>query len=108
MFKSRTLAYAYCLTNFQEATLNAVKKKSMTNFGSSNVEIFNNGSTSSVTQMSLLAFPNTVAGSGNHKLNTQLGGQGKRLSQKEYTEKRAQNLFFYYDQKYVPGHKCSG
>ncbi|GKF11508.1 hypothetical protein Tco_0049434, partial [Tanacetum coccineum] len=24
------------------------------------------------------------------------------------TERRAKNLGFYYDQKYVPGHKCSG
>nr|GEZ74814.1 hypothetical protein [Tanacetum cinerariifolium] len=54
MFKSRKLADVYCLTNLQEATLNAVKKKN-----------------------------------------------------KEYKEKRANNLCFYCDQKYTPGHKCS-
>ncbi|GKD98904.1 gypsy/ty3 retroelement polyprotein, partial [Tanacetum coccineum] len=32
----------------------------------------------------------------------------KQMTQKEYQEKRAQNLCFYYDQKYTPGHKCSG
>ncbi|GKA70256.1 putative mitochondrial protein [Tanacetum coccineum] len=32
----------------------------------------------------------------------------RRLSQKEYKEKRAKNLRFYCDKKYVPGHKCSG
>ncbi|GJT35696.1 protein ABC transporter 1, mitochondrial [Tanacetum coccineum] len=33
----------------------------------------------------------------------------KQLIQKEYQEKRAQNFVFYYDnQKYTPGHKCSG
>ncbi|GJT98556.1 hypothetical protein Tco_1094074 [Tanacetum coccineum] len=32
----------------------------------------------------------------------------KQLSKKEYKEKRANNQCFYRDQKYVPGHKCSG
>nr|GEU35335.1 hypothetical protein [Tanacetum cinerariifolium] len=32
----------------------------------------------------------------------------KHMTQKEYQEKRAQNLCFYCDQKYTPGHKCSG
>ncbi|GJY81073.1 reverse transcriptase [Tanacetum coccineum] len=32
----------------------------------------------------------------------------KQLTQKEYQEKRAQNLCFYYDQKYASGHKCAG
>ncbi|GKA14728.1 reverse transcriptase [Tanacetum coccineum] len=32
----------------------------------------------------------------------------KKLTQKEYEEKRSKNLCFYCDQKYVPGHKCSG
>ncbi|GKD54341.1 hypothetical protein Tco_1287728, partial [Tanacetum coccineum] len=31
----------------------------------------------------------------------------KQLSQKEYQEKRAQNLCFYCDQKYTPRYKCS-
>ncbi|GJW52952.1 putative mitochondrial protein [Tanacetum coccineum] len=32
----------------------------------------------------------------------------RQLSQKEFHERRAKNLCFYCDQKYVPGHKCSG
>nr|GEW86853.1 hypothetical protein [Tanacetum cinerariifolium] len=32
----------------------------------------------------------------------------KQLTQKEYQEKRAQNLCFYYNQKYTLWHKCSG
>ncbi|GKD22611.1 gypsy/ty3 retroelement polyprotein [Tanacetum coccineum] len=32
----------------------------------------------------------------------------KQMTQKEYQEKRAQKLYFYCDQKYTPGHKCSG
>ncbi|GJZ77167.1 reverse transcriptase [Tanacetum coccineum] len=34
--------------------------------------------------------------------------RGKHLSQREYQEKRAQNLCFFCDKKYVPGHKCAG
>ncbi|GKA84660.1 immune-associated nucleotide-binding protein 9 [Tanacetum coccineum] len=32
----------------------------------------------------------------------------KQLTQKELDEKRAKNQCFYYDQKYVPSHQCSG
>nr|GEV78969.1 putative alpha/beta hydrolase fold protein [Tanacetum cinerariifolium] len=32
----------------------------------------------------------------------------KQSSQKEFAEKRAKNLCFYCDQKYVRGHKCGG
>ncbi|GKE36950.1 hypothetical protein Tco_1460355 [Tanacetum coccineum] len=32
----------------------------------------------------------------------------KQLTRKELDEKRAKNQCFYCDQKYVPGHKCSG
>ncbi|GJU04141.1 hypothetical protein Tco_1114479 [Tanacetum coccineum] len=32
----------------------------------------------------------------------------RRLTQKELEEKRAKNQFFYCDQKYSPGHKCTG
>ncbi|GJT76464.1 reverse transcriptase [Tanacetum coccineum] len=32
----------------------------------------------------------------------------KQLFQKELVKKRAKNLCFYCDQKYMPGHKCSG
>ncbi|GKB76933.1 reverse transcriptase, partial [Tanacetum coccineum] len=32
----------------------------------------------------------------------------RQLSQKEFQERRAKNLCFYCDQKYVPRHKCSG
>ncbi|GKE19783.1 reverse transcriptase, partial [Tanacetum coccineum] len=37
MFKHQTLADAYCLTNLQEATLNAVKKNNKVQFGTSSI-----------------------------------------------------------------------
>ncbi|GJR78448.1 hypothetical protein Tco_0149233 [Tanacetum coccineum] len=32
----------------------------------------------------------------------------KQLTHKEYEEKRAKNMCFYCDKKFVPGHKCKG
>ncbi|GJV55960.1 retrotransposon-related protein [Tanacetum coccineum] len=98
MFKPKTLVDAYCLTNLQEATLNAVKKK--------NRLVFNGGSTryntkDTITNKPLLPLPQTSTPQV-QKTNR------KQLTQKEYQEKRAHNLCFYCDQKYTPGHKCSG
>ncbi|GKD84585.1 hypothetical protein Tco_1355739, partial [Tanacetum coccineum] len=39
--------------------------------------------------------------------NTQTVTKQQQLSQKEFDKKRAKNLCFYYDQKYMAGHKCS-
>ncbi|GJZ55667.1 reverse transcriptase [Tanacetum coccineum] len=98
MFKPATLAYAYSLTRLQEAILEAVKKKNkppgsftMTRFG-------NGGNYGNTSKPALLPKPNT-------SVNAPIR---KQLSQKEYQEKRAQNLCFYYDQKYAPRHKCAG
>ncbi|GKE32336.1 reverse transcriptase [Tanacetum coccineum] len=51
-----------------------------------------------------LALPSTSFNKSANAGNT----SQRRLSQKEYEEKRSKNLCFYCDQKYVPGHKCSG
>ncbi|GJS18308.1 putative mitochondrial protein [Tanacetum coccineum] len=101
MFKPRKLADAYCLTNLQEATINAVKKKG---------RMLYNGSTSGNARFNaqgnnihkpLLPNPHTT---------TELAPKNnrKQLTQKEYQEKRANNQCFYCDQRYTPGHKCSG
>nr|GEZ52366.1 putative mitochondrial protein [Tanacetum cinerariifolium] len=77
--------------------------KNKTSFNGGILGKYNSGN-NVTAQKSLLPVPNTPVIT---KSNTQLGGSGRRLSQKEYAEKRAQNLCFYCDQKYVPGHKCS-
>ncbi|GKE84714.1 hypothetical protein Tco_1558456 [Tanacetum coccineum] len=38
--------------------------------------------------------------------SSETSGKKKLLSQKEFAKKRAKNLCFYCDKKYVPGHKC--
>ncbi|GJS65454.1 reverse transcriptase [Tanacetum coccineum] len=67
MFKPKTLADAYFLTNLQEATLNVVKKKSKSTFTPSNSR-YNNSSSS--TFKPLLTTPNTISGTVNAKPNT--------------------------------------
>ncbi|GJY33253.1 hypothetical protein Tco_0417722 [Tanacetum coccineum] len=106
MFKPKTLADAYCLTNLPEATLNDVKKKSRRAFVPSSSR-YSNASTSTFNKP-LLTTPNAPISTVSAKPNTPAVVQNRRLSQKEYAEKRANNLCFYCDQKYVPGHKYSG
>ena len=103
MFKPQSLADTYCLTNLQEATLNAVKKKNRSTFVPSNNR-YGQASNNSFHKP-LLPTPNTNVPA---KPNTPYAGNNRRLSQKEYAEKRANNLCFFCDQKYFPGHKCSG
>nr|GEZ32883.1 hypothetical protein [Tanacetum cinerariifolium] len=44
-----------------------------------------------------------------HSVSLYLGGLPTELEMgKEYEEQRFKNLCFYYDKKYVPGHKCEG
>ncbi|GJX28483.1 reverse transcriptase [Tanacetum coccineum] len=108
MFGPKTLADAYRLTNYQEATLEAVKKKSKTTMNFSRGRFgsgMGQGSNSKPPLLSLPA-PNTNWKS---KPNTPVNAPArKQLTQKEYQEKRAQNLCFYCDKKYTPGHKCAG
>ncbi|GKD63927.1 putative mitochondrial protein [Tanacetum coccineum] len=106
MFKPQTLADAYYLANLQETTLNAVKKKGRNAFVP-NQSRYSNGSNSTY-QKPLLATPTSSTNNATVKPNTPVTTPNRRLSQKEYAEKRANNLCFFYDQKYVPRHKCSG
>ncbi|GJU46257.1 retrotransposable element Tf2 [Tanacetum coccineum] len=104
MFKPRTLSDTYCLANLQEATNESrIKSKpvytSYRNVSSTSSGSYGGGNVTSSNNKPLLALPATK-----QPLNT---GR-KQLSKKEYEEKRAKNQCFYCDQKYVPGHKCSG
>nr|GEW13447.1 RNA-directed DNA polymerase like [Tanacetum cinerariifolium] len=98
LFKPATLTDAYSLTKLQDAVLDAMKKKNKPS-GSFTRNRFSNGRNyESITKPIIFPKPNTP-------VNTNVR---KQLTQKEYQEKRAQNLCFYCDQKYTPGHKCAG
>ncbi|GKA96359.1 hypothetical protein Tco_0818454, partial [Tanacetum coccineum] len=85
MFKPQTLTDAYCLTNLQEATLNAVKKKSRMQFSANTNRFGSNMATNTSNPKPLLALPNTTR-TWNNKPNTP-------PLRKQLT---------------VPGHKCEG
>ncbi|GKA05952.1 transposable element [Tanacetum coccineum] len=104
MFKPATLADAYSLTNLQESILEAVKKKNK-RVQTSNVNKFGNGGYYGYNnKQPVLYLPNSTS-TYKPKPNTPIKRQ---LTQKEYEEKRAKNLCFYYDKKYVPGRKYEG
>nr|GEY20097.1 hypothetical protein [Tanacetum cinerariifolium] len=70
-----------------------------------------NSYTSGGNQISIpkpLALPAPNVNWRNKAATPQVGPVRKILSQKEMEEKRAKNLCFYCDQRYVPGHKCTG
>ena len=105
MFKPKSLADAYSLTNLQEATLNAIKKKNrfQANVNTGRFGV-NNGGVNNAAKP-LLPLPNANRNWNNRPQNVQ---PRRQLTQKEYEEKRAKNLCFYCDKKFVPGHKCEG
>nr|GEV27080.1 hypothetical protein [Tanacetum cinerariifolium] len=105
---SCNFAEAYSLTALQETILEVVKKKSKP-IGNANVSRFGNGGChGNNNKPSVLPLPASSGGL-RPKPNTPVTTPvRKQLTQKEYQEKRAQNLCFYCDQKYTPGHICTG
>ncbi|GKD85199.1 gypsy/ty3 retroelement polyprotein [Tanacetum coccineum] len=109
MFKPTTLAYAYQLTNYQEATLEAMRKKNKAAMSSQQGRVGGNGNGyGSNVKTPLLPLPSPTANWKTKPNTLATVPVRKQMTQKEYQEKRAQNLCFYCDQKYTPCHKCSG
>ncbi|GJX40716.1 putative mitochondrial protein [Tanacetum coccineum] len=112
MFRPRTLSDAFSLASLQEATLAVINKKNTpllaTPRPASNWNANRNTSypPKSTTTTMVVPVPNTQTV--NKYSSSETTGQKKLLSQKEFAEKRAKNLCFYCDKKYVPGHKCEG
>ena len=108
MFKPRTLSNAYSLTNLQEATLEAVRKKGRP-FLNANTGRFGVGSGLGVSNKPpLLPLPAPNNEWKNKPNTTTRTPMRKQLTQREYEEKKAKNLCFYCHQKFVTGHKCEG
>ncbi|GJU26857.1 RNA-directed DNA polymerase like protein, partial [Tanacetum coccineum] len=93
MFKPATLADSYSLTRLQEAILEAVKKKNKPTRSFTSNRFGNGGSYGNASKPALFPKPNTSV---NAAVNALVR---KQLFQKEYQDKRAQNLCFYCDQK---------
>ncbi|GJS72729.1 reverse transcriptase [Tanacetum coccineum] len=104
MFQANTLSESYQLARMQEGTNTILKprynspwlptpKQSTTTYASKAM-------TTPVKSNSVGQNSGYVTRNGVHK--------PYRLTQKELEDKRAKGQCFYYDQKFVPGHKCSG
>nr|GEW82065.1 putative mitochondrial protein [Tanacetum cinerariifolium] len=74
-------------------------------FSASTSRYGSNVATNTSNSKPLLALPNTTK-TWNNKLNT--APPKKQLTQKEYEDKRANNLCFIVIKKFVPGHKFEG
>ncbi|GJS75912.1 reverse transcriptase [Tanacetum coccineum] len=104
MFKPISLAGLYGLAKLQETNLNAMKNKNrMPLLPSSRFSGSNSTYPNSLKPVSL---PTPNSNWRNRTTNPNTTPIRKQLTQKELEEKRAKNLYFYCDKKYVPGHKC--
>ncbi|GJY83879.1 retrotransposon-related protein [Tanacetum coccineum] len=106
MFKPKSLSDTASLCKLQEATLAAHKARQSPilpkpSIGNGN---FGNrgGYVAPRNQTNTLALP------ANKTSTLSPNPARKYLSQKEFDDKRAKGLCFHCDQKFVPGHKCSG
>nr|GEW44036.1 hypothetical protein [Tanacetum cinerariifolium] len=98
----------HALSLYLEATLEAIKKKNKP-LGSQHVGRFGMSSNSgSSNKPALLPFSSAKSSLKPNPATALKSPVRKQLIQKEHEEKRAKNLCFYYDKKFVPGHKCEG
>ncbi|GKA86443.1 putative mitochondrial protein [Tanacetum coccineum] len=102
MFKPQSLADAYCLSKLQESN-NNVSRKITKSLLPAPKPVYNNFARNPSSQVANVNYtpnrPKPVSNNVPYR---------KQLTQKELDDKRSKNQCFYCDQKYVPGHKCSG
>ncbi|GJS16173.1 retrotransposable element Tf2 [Tanacetum coccineum] len=106
MLKPRTLVELYGLCKLEEARLGVVRHKQK--MPMIPIPRFVNTHTNAITGPKPLALPTPNANWRNKASTSQNGPLRKRLNPKELEDKRAKGMCFYCDQKYAPGHKCSG
>ncbi|GJZ96097.1 reverse transcriptase [Tanacetum coccineum] len=104
MFTLDTLIDVYYLAKMQEQTIMAMKSRygSILNTPKTVSNVFNKYANGYQRPSGTNAvIPNTTFKSNATPFR-------KRLTQKELEDKRANHMYFYCDEKYFPGHKCSG
>ncbi|GKC86895.1 hypothetical protein Tco_1147544 [Tanacetum coccineum] len=110
MFRPMSLSDSFSLASLQEATLAVIKQKNTpllpTPRPTSNWNVNRNTNYAPKTNTTTMALPVPNTQTVNKYPSSETSGQKKLLSQKEFAEKRAKNLCFYCDKKYVLGHKC--
>ncbi|XP_071725748.1 uncharacterized protein [Rutidosis leptorrhynchoides] len=117
MFNPKSLEDAMSLARMQNEAITIIKKRhtpilsTPKNNGSgyNSKPSYTNSSYTKHTYAPATTAPLTITNTPHNPVRTSGQVNGRRqLTQKEIEEKRAKNLCFYCDQRYVPGHKCSG
>ena len=103
MFGLKTLHEVFAMAKMQEATNAALKPRYNSLLPTPKFVPQNNFVNRTAT------VPQKTANNGGNQFVPRNGvNRPYRLTQKELEEKRAKNQCFYCDQRYTPGHKCSG
>ncbi|GJV25163.1 UDP-glycosyltransferase 83A1-like protein [Tanacetum coccineum] len=105
MFRPQTLTDAYCLSKLQEANNNVSKKFTKSLLPTPR---YNQPYTGTFVKNQVPQVSSVNQSFNKNKRVYNNAPQRKQLTQKELDDKRAKNQCFYYDQRYVPRHKCSG
>lgn len=120
MFRPASLHDAYCLAKLQEATLASITKRNrpILSKPSGVAGSFNSykGPSGGAVSSSYQKFAPRTQGSGSQfgsrSVVSSTGSVTSRprriLTSKEIDEKRANNMCFFCDEKYYPGHQCKG
>ena len=110
MFRPQTLSDAFSLANFQEASLAVVKQKAAPLLPTPRnpPNHFFNRNVNFAPKPNNIALPAPTTQTITKHPASDNSVPRKLLTQKEIAEKRAKNQCFYCDQRYTPGHKCSG
>ncbi|GKA55268.1 gypsy/ty3 retroelement polyprotein [Tanacetum coccineum] len=106
MFKPTSLAELYGLCKLQESQLNVGKQKGKMPLLPTPRYTYPNPNV--INSPKPLALPAPNASWRNKSTNQNSGPYRKQLTQREMEDKRSKGLCFYCDQRYFPGHKCSG
>ncbi|GKA45224.1 UDP-glycosyltransferase 83A1 [Tanacetum coccineum] len=105
MFRPQTLTDAYCLSKLQEANNNVSKKFTKSLLPTPR---YNQPYTSTLVKNRVPHVSSLNQSFNKNKRVYNNAPQRKQLTQKELDDEGAKNQCFYYDQRYVPRHKCSG
>ncbi|XP_071726817.1 uncharacterized protein [Rutidosis leptorrhynchoides] len=117
MFNPKSMEDAMSLARMQNEAITITKKRhtpilsTPKNNGSeyNPKPSYTNNSYTKHTYAPATTAPLTITNTPHNPARTPGQANGRRqLTQKEIEEKRAKNLCFYFDQRYVPEHKCSG
>lgn len=105
MFKPSSIHDAYCLAKLQEATLATLQKKTkpLIEKPPYTRPTQNTGNQPRYNPYNSKSYSQTYT-----TQNFSRNPRTHRLKQQEIDEKRAKNLCFFHDEKYVPRHKCKG